>query len=37
MEAFESVFSKNTECLVSNDDITQFLEGIEGLMPKVDT
>lgn len=37
MEAFESVFSKNTEFLVSNDDITQFLEGIEGLMPKVDT
>lgn len=37
MEAFESVFSKNTECLVSNDDITQFLEEIEGLMPKVDT
>ena len=37
MEAFKSVFSKSTEFLVSNDDITQFLEGIEGLMPKADT
>lgn len=36
-EAFESVLSKSTEFLVSRGDITQFLEGIEGLMPKVDT